>query len=110
KRSRFIVGLKDIDKYCLSNYQATFVNCCRRDKISVLEHFETYDSFSNHLLNRIKTKLFGLSFFENFKSLTVSGYCLSKLGATQGLVYDHIPGDYISCITLIEGQKSWATK
>lgn len=109
---RYIIlnGLEDIEKYSLRNFSATFIQCALRDKISVLKHFETKGIFSYSLLNKIRRKIFGQSFFEQMKWLTVSGYCQSQLGATQGLAYDHIPVDFLSCIPYALDQKSWATK
>jgi hypothetical protein len=48
-------------------------------------------------------------FFALLKELTVLGYCTSELGATQGLAYLAVPGEYRGCVGLRPGQKSWAT-
>ncbi len=48
------------------------------------------------------------SFFQVFKRLTMTGYFNSQKGASEALIYVDIPGDYLGCIDLEEGQKSWA--
>jgi hypothetical protein len=48
-------------------------------------------------------------FVASLKELTVLGYCTSQAGATQGLAYVAVPGEYQGCIELKPGQKGWAT-
>jgi len=103
-------GLEDLKEYSLKTYSTSFEKCTLKNKIAVLEHFEKNKLFKNLLLSKIQRKIFGQSFFEQMKWLTVSGYCQSKIGATQALAYDHIPIDYVSCIPYFPNQKSWATK
>lgn len=105
-----IIGLNNLEKYCQDHFLLTFINCRDEDKTKALAYFENQGSFANPLLNKIKKKILGSSFFEQMKWLVVSGYCVSKLGATQGLVYDYIPVDFIACMPYLLNQKSWATK
>lgn len=42
----------------------------------------------------------GRHVFHEMRSLVVSGYFTSEIGATQALVYDPIPGPYQACIPL----------
>jgi len=105
-----IMGLNDVEQYCYSHYSSNFINCQAKDKVAVLTYFENQGSFTNPLLNKIKKKILGSSFFEQIKWLIVSGYCVSRLGATQGLAYDHIPVTFIACMPYALNQKSWATK
>lgn len=105
----FKEGLEDVKKYSLNKFSMPFLNCNNEDKLLIVQHFAK-ESFTNPILKRIKKKTLGLSFFEQMKTLTISGYCISKLGATKGLAYDYVPYDYNSCIPLTQGQKSWATK
>lgn len=102
-------GLEDVEEYCRRKYSLPFMECTPEKKISTLEHFRQKGVFENVFLNKIKNKLFGYSFFELIKDLTVTGYCMSKIGAVQGLAYDHIPVTYIACVPLLPDQHSWAT-
>lgn len=48
-------------------------------------------------------------FFRRFKQLAMLGFFSSKIGATQLLNYDEIPGIYEGCISLKSaGGKTWA--
>ncbi|MNL68305.1 hypothetical protein D3C87_1930120 [compost metagenome] len=75
-----------------------------------MKHFEEKGTSANKIVKKIKTKLFGKSFFDQLKDFTITGYCTSELGAKRGLAYDYIPVTYEPCIPLLKSQKSWATK
>jgi len=60
------------------------------------------------LLRRLDAS--GDPFVRALKELTVLGYCTSEVGATQGLAYVDVPGDYQGCVDLKAGQKGWATR
>jgi hypothetical protein len=49
-------------------------------------------------------------FVKTLKELVVLGYATSKIGATQALAYDHVPGRYRGCVPLTAGQRTWATR
>lgn len=48
------------------------------------------------------------TFFLLMKSLTVTGYFTSEIGATQALDYLPIPGRFDPCTPMKAGQKAWA--
>lgn len=48
------------------------------------------------------------SFFKILKDYTLVGYFHSKIGATQALAYEQIPGGYEGDLPLKPGQKAWA--
>ncbi len=47
-------------------------------------------------------------FFKQMKDLTVTGYFISEIGATQALVYLPIPGKFEGDVPMKPGQKAWA--
>jgi hypothetical protein len=49
------------------------------------------------------------SFVRILKDLTLVGFFTSRIGATQVLAYDKVPGGYQGCVELRPGQKAWAT-
>ena len=49
------------------------------------------------------------SFFNMFKTLTVSGYFTSEIGATQARRYLPLPGKFVGCIPYVKGDRPWAT-
>lgn len=46
--------------------------------------------------------------FKGIKRLTLTGYFNSEKGAKEALAFLDIPGDYLGCLPLEEGQKSWS--
>lgn len=102
-------GLEDLQRYSVENYSKPFEDCTLESRTAILSHFESKGKFSNYQLSRIRRKLWGQTFFEQIKWLTVSGYCVSQQGATQALVYEHVPIEYIPCIPYVKQQKAWAT-
>lgn len=107
-QNRFLSGLKDLQEYSKRRYNKKFQNCSLTDKVTILEYYEN-KTFKSRVLRKIENKLFGESFFYKLKSLTIIGFCTSKIGATEALAYDFIPINYQACIPLVKGQKSWAT-
>ena len=60
------------------------------------------------LLQKAETD--GTPFVKTLKALTVHGYGASRIGATQALAYDAVPGRYRGCIDLAPGQRTWAER
>ncbi|MBB2148414.1 gluconate 2-dehydrogenase subunit 3 family protein [Pedobacter gandavensis] len=110
KQNKFCAGLDRVESYALDNYGKPFMNCTANEKQAVFEYIASHSGFSYRILNRINKKIFGESFYLTLRDLTIEGYCMSKPGATQGLAYDYIPGNFEACTILKPNQKSWATK
>lgn len=104
-----INGLENLEKYSVKKFSNPFSRCTSESRIAILQHFEKEWVLPHPFLNKVRRKIFGETFFEQMKWLIISGYCTSELGATQGLAYDHIPGNYIPCIPYEPYQRSWAT-
>jgi hypothetical protein len=49
------------------------------------------------------------SFIRILKDLTLVGFFTSRIGATQALAYEAVPGGFRGCLDLRPGQKAWAT-
>lgn len=109
-RATLISGLTDLEAYSYKKRSSSFLNCSSKDQVAILQHFEEKATFLSPFLNRVKKRLWGASFFGIMKNLTVSCYCTSMLGATEGLRYDKIPVYYIGCLPFVQGQRSWALK
>lgn len=110
QQHKFYAGLESVEQYAFDRFGKSFVACDQQQQQAVVAHAAGDTGYSNRILNKINTKLFGKPFFVNLKDLTVEGYCFSQAGATRGLDYDYIPGRYEACIPLNPNQKSWATK
>ena len=109
-QNNFMIGLQELEKYCQSTYNQSFVNCSLTERIATLNYFEDKEVYKYQFFNKVNKKLFGQTFIVQLKSLTVQGYCMSYEGATKGLAYDFIPKIYQPCLPLQPNQKSWATK
>lgn len=48
-------------------------------------------------------------YFRMLKELTLLGFFTSKVGATEALRYQPVPGKYDGCIPYKKGDKAWAT-
>lgn len=109
-QNSFINGLKDLEAHCEGKYSSSFIDCSDAEKLAVLNYFERKEESDFKIVKRVRRKILGDSFFHLLKMYLVVGYCTSELGATKGLAYDYIPGDYIACTPLRKQQRSWATK
>ncbi len=110
EQNKFIDGLKEVENYAASHYKQSFTDCSEEQRRTVLRHFEQRAILFSGMAGKVQNKLLGRSFFTILKEYTAQGYCSSELGATRGLAYLPIPGQYLGCITLQPGQRSWATK
>jgi hypothetical protein len=108
--NNFITGLEKLEKHSIRNYDNPFMECSQHQKLEMLNYFESHSVYNYTILNKIDNKIFGKPFIIKLKELTVQGYCTSQEGATKGLAYDFIPGQFEPCIPLNHHQKSWATK
>jgi len=108
--NRFIEGLRDLETYTLYHFHHPFSECLETEKQSVLAHFEQQAHRDHPVLEKVEKKIIGKPFFTTLKSYSVQGYCISEKGASLGMRYLAVPGQYLSCIPLEPNQKAWATK
>lgn len=110
QQATFLDGLDEVNRYAKKKFDRLFINCSTAEKQQVAAHFEKRDRPYKGTAGKVSKKLFGDSFFTIMKAYTVNGYCNSMLGATRGMAYDHVPGKYVGCTTLTQGQRCWATQ
>ncbi|NQY68573.1 MAG: gluconate 2-dehydrogenase subunit 3 family protein, partial [Flavobacteriales bacterium] len=108
ERARFINGLMELNKESITLYNIPFEECSKYEQGKLLNSLQ--EGESKGIILKIRTKIFGTTFFSTLKRLTIEGYCTSELGATNHLAYKQIPGDFYELNMLSEKQKSWATK
>lgn len=109
EQNNFMTGLIELRDYCNDHFNAEYENCSVIDKIKVLTYFEKQD-LQIGLVAKIRTKIFGKTFFNLLKELTIQAYCTSETGATQHLDYQYVPGKYDACVDIKKNQRTWATK
>ena len=110
QQHKFYYGIKNLEEFAVRKYGKEFLACNKAEMYKILEYSASQASYSYNILRKIDNRLFGEPFFLKLKELTIEGYCLSKPGATAGLAYDYIPGNFQGCIPMGPNQKSWATK
>lgn len=110
QQNRFYIGLQDVEKYAQDEFGNSFLKSSDHEKQLVVSHFATRDDSNHPIISKIKKKIFGEPFYIKLRQLTIEGYCQSRIGATQTLNYDSIPGKYLSRVPMTPNQKSWATK
>lgn len=93
EQQAFVLGLGALEAECRARHGVAFAAAPAVAREELLQRLEAA----------------GDPFFGLLKELTVLGYCTSELGATQGLAYVAVPGEYRGCLDLKPGQKSWAT-
>lgn len=109
-QNKFLIGLGDVENQAMRSYGKEFVHCTLSEKGEIYQSMVLSSEYSSSILNKVNNKIFHRPFITKLRDLTIEGYCLSKLGATEALAYDYIPGTFESCIPLKLHQKSWATK
>jgi Gluconate 2-dehydrogenase subunit 3 len=71
--------------------------------------FIACDNATRTELLKEQEKLGSKSFFPKIKSLTVTGFFTSEIGATKVLRYEAVPGRYDGAAPYKKGDKTWAT-
>jgi hypothetical protein len=115
--SNFIIGLQELEEFSLLTYKNTFTYCTAGQKVAIVKEFEDRATYFNgnlgklgKILGKIENKVMGRPFFMLLKTYTVMGFCTSRLGATQALDYEAIPGRFENLGPGSSFQRSWATK
>ncbi len=113
-------GVPDMIQDLLSNWGDDSVRTYWRAGLkSVADHFGGAEFASMGADQQVKdlsildSGVYGgsvkLPFYKDLKQAIAGGYYMSEVGATQELVYDPVPGDFLGCIEFSEIGKAWAT-
>jgi hypothetical protein len=106
-RNNFFVGLTDFQKKCQEANKNAFEKCDEKQRIDFLTKMELEAKDYKEANKDNKEAVPHI--FGTLKSMTLTGYFTSEIGATKALNYIHIPGKYQGCVPLEKGQKAWAT-
>ena len=109
-QNNFIAGFMELMERTRKSGPKSFGECSMPERTAILTHFEQQGQLYSGTAGKLHYKLLGDSFFTTLKRYTILGYCSSRLGATEGLRYDYIPGGYHGSVPLQAGQRSWATQ
>jgi hypothetical protein len=102
-REKFLKGLEAFSKEAEKEYGDPFIELSEEDQTAfVLKHHEVAVKNANE-----KDRPFIL----HVKELVVAGFFTSKIGATEVLQYEAVPGGYNGCLPLSKTGKgkTWAT-
>lgn len=92
EQDEFYASLSRLDQKARDQFGGGFVSATAAQKKQVMEELAQNDK----------------AFFQQLKSLTVTGYFTSEAGATQALDYLPVPGRFDGSYPLKPEQKTWA--
>lgn len=93
EQQAFYTSLANFDGACKNSFGKTLAELSAAQKHDAVKKLTETDK----------------SFFLSFKSLAVTGYFISEVGATKALAYEAVPGRFKACMPMPKGQKTWAT-
>ncbi len=104
----FLAGIDDLDERCKKDYDKTFVELEQKQREEILTKLDTESpKFPISMWGIVLIeKPEPITFFRKMKSLTLMGYFTSQKIGKEVLVYDPVPGKYISCMPQ-NGQNLW---
>jgi hypothetical protein len=97
----FLAGLEALAKDCAARHGRAFEACSLEERHALLAPLDAASYAPD-------TGARG-SFVRILKDLTLVGFYTSRVGATQALAYEAVPGGFRGCLELRPGQKAWAT-
>jgi len=97
----FVTGLEALASDCEARHRQPFEACAPGERHALLAALDAA-SYSPDTGPRG-------SFVRILKDLTLVGFFTSRIGATQVLAYEAVPGGFRGCLDLRPGQKAWAT-
>ncbi len=104
EKKAIVDGLAQIDKDSKAAHGKPFVQLTTEQQDELLTNYDkaAYEQNQKHEDGPPH-------FFFTLKQLTLVGFFTSKIGATEVLRYEAVPGDYKGCIPFEEVGRTWAT-
>ncbi len=96
-RDAFMKGLTSVDAYATKQFGKGYSKCTAAQQVETLKHFE-----KEHMADKKANPWWG-----SMKSLTMTGFFTSEVGATQVLRYEPVPGRYDGAFPYKKGDKAW---
>jgi hypothetical protein len=97
----FVAGLDALAEQCRARHGRPFEDCSAEERHALVAPLDAA-SYAPDTGPRG-------SFVRILKDLTLVGFFTSRIGATQALAYEAVPGGYRGCLDLKPDQKAWAT-
>jgi hypothetical protein len=92
EQEKFFNGLNKLDADSKAKFKKGFRDLSAQQKNIMIQDATVYNK----------------DLFVRMRELTITGYFISEIGATQALAYVPIPGRFDGCIPLEKDQKTWA--
>ncbi len=109
ERALLISGIMGLTSRSEEQFGLPFHQCKSNQQLSILIDLES-ETPNNQLIKKVQKKLFGKSFIQMIKSLTIECYCTSEKGCKEFLQYDPLPINYLPSIKIDENFSGWAIK
>ncbi|MFD0796153.1 gluconate 2-dehydrogenase subunit 3 family protein [Maribacter chungangensis] len=103
----FLEGLNDLDARAAKTFSSAFESAKAEDKLALLQTLQV--EAEAYYEEREGQEKIPPHYFQQLKSLTLSGYFTSEIGMTQAREYLPLPGKFEACIQYEKGTKVWAT-
>ena len=113
-QARFVSGLKDFDAAAQRAHGKPFLELPQAQRLAFLQkvHDEAAIAEKSQADNDVPVSQRKRPFVLMMKELTLLGFFVSKVGATQVLQYVAVPGGFQACIPVAQAGngKQWATE
>ncbi len=98
------------DCYVIEEQKAFYAGLAKIDSASKSAHRKDFVDLNIEQRNAVVADAVKTNkvFFKHLKQLTVTGYFISEIGATQALEYLPVPGKFEGDVPMKPGQKAWA--
>jgi len=108
-QKKFIADLEEFQAFCEKQTGKAFENCTIEERNTILAAQEAipYEPAMYLWGNKIKDEG-NVTFYRQFKGLTLFGYFSSEEVGKNVLNYDPVPGKFVGCIPLEDVGSSWA--
>ncbi len=100
EKKAFILGLDDMERFCLQKFNCSLIKADSAQHDFVLSEFE---SLALKNLDSDKPAI-----FSTLRELVVVGFFTSKPGAMQALKHNHVAGQFIGDYPLSKVGKAWS--
>jgi Gluconate 2-dehydrogenase subunit 3 len=101
----FLEGMTKLDDACHKMHDQSFMKATAEQRKALLISVDG----EQKEYNKNKKKDDPAHYFAQMKQLTLLGYFTSKIGATEALRYEAVPGRYDGCLPYKKGDRAWAT-
>ncbi|WP_323688078.1 gluconate 2-dehydrogenase subunit 3 family protein [Rhizobium sp. AN69] len=101
QRKLFLSAMADIENRSRTEYKKAFLELTSQERQTLISALDKQAGRNRRRPHRIPS--------HSSSELTLLGFFTSKIGATEVLVYDEIPGGFETCVPYKKGTPAWGT-